>query len=52
MTLQELLREVNLLREGLKLPPVSAERFVEDITVMQVLGKVRIENGMVTNARL
>jgi excinuclease UvrABC helicase subunit UvrB len=47
MHLKDLYRSVNLLREGLKLPPVPEGMFLVQISEMQVLGQITIENGMV-----
>lgn len=47
MHIKELFRAVNVQRMQLKLPLVSEERFLEDITVMQINGLLKIENGIV-----
>lgn len=47
MTLQELFRQVNDVRIKLNLPLITEERFLEEICVMQVMGKIQVENGVV-----
>jgi hypothetical protein len=37
-----------MLRLAAELPLIDEERFIEDISVMQALGQIKIENGMVT----
>jgi hypothetical protein len=48
MPLKELFRAINVIRLNLELPLVTEDRFIEDITVMQMQGKVEIKDGMVT----
>jgi len=49
MPLRDLYRTINILRDKLKLPPVSEERFLEEITLMELCGRVLIKNGNVRN---
>jgi hypothetical protein len=48
MPLKELFRAINVMRMKLNMPFVTEERFLEDITVMQMQGKVEISKGIVT----
>lgn len=48
MHIKELFRAVNVQRMQLNLPLVSMERFLEDITIMQLNNLLRVENGIVT----
>lgn len=43
----ELFRSINIDRMQLKLPLITEERFVEEISIMQILGKVEIKDGIV-----
>ncbi len=47
MPIKELFRAINIQRMQLGLPLISDDRFIEEISVMQILGKVQIENGIV-----
>lgn len=47
MNLPELLKQINDNRLKLNLPLVTEDRFLEEITVMQLSGKLIISEGMV-----
>jgi hypothetical protein len=47
MPLKELFRAINVQRMKLGLPLISEERFIEEMSVYQILGKVEIKDGMV-----
>lgn len=49
MTISELFRNINNMRLKIDQEPVTAERFLEELTVMQVLGKIEIINNEVFN---
>jgi hypothetical protein len=48
MHIKELFRAVNIQRMQLNMPLITESRFLEEITVMQLNGLLKIENGMVT----
>jgi hypothetical protein len=47
MPLKELFKQINDKRLLLKLPLITQDRFLEEITVMQLSGKLIIQDGIV-----
>jgi hypothetical protein len=47
MSLNELFKAINDKRLKLDIPLITEERFLEEISLMQVCGKIKIENGII-----
>lgn len=51
MNVNELHKHVNDLREKRGLPSLSKKKFLRDITIMHLEGKITVENGEVKSAK-